>query len=95
MPAPHAIPPSEPPSTVGVCRVPSGLNQRYFSREAHARFLDADVAKGVLTVVSWHAGLSPVDPGRVLAHRTDPGGFLGECEGDLEAVLLDALQCQV
>ncbi|MCV7628632.1 hypothetical protein M3A82_004650 [Micrococcus luteus] len=78
-----------------VLRLLSALERRYFSRDAHARLLDADVSGGVLTVVAWQAGPSPADPGRVIAHRTDLGMRLVECEGDLEAVLLDALQFQV
>ena len=73
----------------------SALVQRYFSRETHARLLDADVTGEVLTVVAWQAGPSPEDPRRVIAHRTDLGMRLAECEGDLEAGLLDALQFQV
>ena len=95
MTAPDALPPSELPSTAEVCRVFSALVQRYFSRDTRARLLDADVSEGVLTVVAWQAGPSPVDPGRVIGHRTDLGMRLAECEGDLEAVLLDVLQFQV
>ena len=95
MTAPDALPPSRLPSTVEVCRVLCELNRRHFSRETHARLLDADVTGEVLTVVAWQAGPSPEDPRRVIAHRTDLGMRLAECEGDLEAVLLDALQFQV
>lgn len=73
----------------------SALAQRYFSSETHARLLDADVTGEVLTVVAWQGGPSPADPERVIAHRTDLGMRLAECEGDLEAVLLDVLQFQV
>lgn len=73
----------------------SALVQRYFSRETHARFLDADVTGEVLTVVAWQGGPSPADPERVIGHRTGLGMRLAECEGDLVAVLLDVLQCQV
>ncbi|WP_336639544.1 hypothetical protein [Micrococcus luteus] len=95
MTAPHAIPPSGLPSAAEVRRVLSALVQRCFSRETHARLLDADVSEGVLTVVAWQAGPSPVVPGPVIGHRTDLGMRLAECEGDLEAVLLDVLQFQV
>ena len=95
MTAPDALPPLELPSTAEVRWVMSALVQRYFSRETHARLLDADVSGGVLTVVAWQAGPSPADPGGVIGHRTDLGVRLAECEGDLDAVLLDALQFQV
>ena len=95
MTAPDALPPLELPSTAEVRWVMSALVQRYFSRETHARLLDADVSGGVLTVVAWQAGPSPADPGGVIGHRTDLGMRLAECEGDLEAVLLDVLQFQV
>ena len=71
------------------------LNLMCFSRETHARLLDVDVSEGVLTVVAWHVGPSPADPGRVIGHRTDLGMRLAECAGNLEAVLLDVLQFQV
>lgn len=46
MTAPDALPPSELPSTPEVRRVMSALVQRYFSRETHARLLDADGSGG-------------------------------------------------
>lgn len=95
MTAPDALPPSVLPSTAEVRQVMSALLQRYFSRETHARLLDADVTGGVLTVVAWQAGPSPDGPGRVIAHRTDLRQRLVECRGDLEAVLMDALQFDV
>lgn len=54
--------------------------------------LDADVTGEVLTVVAWQGGPSPADPERVIAHRTDLRQRLTECRGDLEAVLMAALQ---
>ena len=87
MTAPDALPPSRLPSTVEVCRVLCELSRRHFSRETHARLLDADVTGGVLTVVAWQAGPSPEDRGQVIAQRTGLGMRLAECEGDLEAVL--------
>lgn len=58
MTAPDALPPSESPSTAEERRVISALVRRYFSREIHARLLDAGVSGGVLTVVAWQAGKS-------------------------------------
>ena len=87
MTAPDALPPLELPSTAEVRWVMSALVQRYFSRETHARLLDADMSGGVLTMVAWQAGPSPADPGGVIGHRTDLGVRLAECEGDLDAVL--------
>lgn len=81
MAAPDALPSPELPSTAEVCQVLSELNRRYFSRETHARLLDADVTGGVLTVVAWQPGSSPEDRGRVIAHRTGLGMRLAECEG--------------
>jgi len=58
MSAPDALPPSVLPSTAEVRRVISTLVRRYFSRETHARLLDADMSGGVLTMVAWQAGKS-------------------------------------
>lgn len=58
MAAPDALPPSGLPSTVEVCRVLSELNRRHFSRETHARLLDADVSGVRRTVVARPAGKS-------------------------------------
>lgn len=80
------------PSTEAVLSILRRLERRHFSRDAYARLLDADVTGEVLTVVAWQGGPSPSDPERVIAHRTDLRQRLTECRGDLEAVLMDALQ---
>ncbi len=67
------VPHARLPPRVEVHRVSSALVQRNFGPETHARLLDADVSEGVRTVVAWHAGPSPVDPGQVIGHRTDLG----------------------
>lgn len=58
MTAPDALPPLELPSTAEVRWVMSALVQRYFSRETHARLLDADVSGVRRTVVARPAGKS-------------------------------------
>ncbi|MCV7628625.1 hypothetical protein M3A82_004615 [Micrococcus luteus] len=80
------------PSTEAVLSILRRLERRHFSRDVYARMLDADVTGEVLTVVAWQGGPPPADPERVIAHRTDLRQRLTECRGDLEAVLMAALQ---